>query len=519
MTTESNTPAFCIFVFNEFIRLMSFKEVNRLRKSGKIEEAFQMATADLKKEPENIWAKRAMSWVCYGRAKRVVENNDTAGFLTQLEQISKLDLPSDETMLADSMAWQIGKLLYRSKADSIYLDKLFNLIKNMPFSKPKEQYSFMLKAFGKYADEWDGFTDFVEWWDLSNLQDADYVEFVTEKGNKIPSTAEMIYVKISKKLLLKPYDREAIKKFIPKIAKVAGEHKNMQYPPYYHAKLLIALGDKQHFLEAFLPFARKKKRDFWVWDLMSEAYESDSAEYFSCLCKSLACGAPDKFTVNVREKLAGAFVARNMLPEAKYEYNKIIEVRQKEGWPLTQKHNEWPAFPWWQHTTVAKSNADIYESNKQTAMSLLFADTPEEILCVESVNNQKSIINFVVSMQKHGFTSYKGFDVKPKAGDVLAVRFAEKPDEKSSFYKVLSVRKTDQVPPPEIYKKTGGRLRIKPGNSFGFVNDVFFPSGLIEKNELKNNDAVEFVALLTHNRKKKDRGWKAIKILNIHKEK
>ncbi len=491
---------------------MSFKEVNSLRKSGDLEEAFQMATADLQEEPENIWAIRAIGWVYYEFSKKAVENDDKADFLNHLEKIKILKLPPGETMLADSLAWQIGKLLYRNRINPSHLDRLFKLIKDLPFSKPKEQYSFMIKAFGKYALEWDGFLDFVEWWDLSNFQDADYVEFVTEKGNKIPSTVESVYIKVSKNLLVKPYDLDAIRAFLPKIAKVANTYKNMQYPPYYHAKLLIALGDKQHFMEAFLPFARKKKNDFWVWDLMGEAYVHGSTEYFSCLCKSLACGAPDKFIINVREKLASVFVARKMLPEAKHEYNKIIETRKKEGWPLTKKHQDWPSQHWWQQTTAARSNTGIYESNGQTAMSLLFANTPEEILCVEFVNPEKSVINFVVSKQKYGFTSYRGLNIKPKAGDVFAVRFADKTDDKSSFYKLLSISETDKVPPAETYKKTEGLLQIRPGNSFGFVNNIFVPPQLVKKHELQNGASIKGIALQTYNSRRREWGWGLIAI-------
>ena len=61
---------------------MSFKEVNILRKSGDIKEAFQMATADLQNEPDNIWYKRAMGWVYYEFVKKAVENKDYDEFIT-----------------------------------------------------------------------------------------------------------------------------------------------------------------------------------------------------------------------------------------------------------------------------------------------------------------------------------------------------------------------------------------------------------------------------------------------------
>jgi hypothetical protein len=492
---------------------MSFKEVNSLRKSGSLEEAFQMATADLQNEPNDIWSKRAMGWVYYEFVKKAVEINNITDFLVHVGEINALKLPEDETMLSDSLAWQIGKLLYANKLAEPDLNKLFELIKTLSFSYPANQYSYMMKAFSKHGLEWNGYLDFVEWWGLSNFQQDDFVEFITEKGNKIPSTVESVYIKISKKLLIQPYNLDTIRVFVPKIAKVAIEYKKMQYPPYYYAKLLIALGDKKNFMQAFLPFARKKQKLFWVWDLMSNVFETDSKEYFSCLCKALSCGAPDKFTINVREKFAKVLGIRNMLPQAKYEYIKILETRKNEGWVLNEKHFGWLKDIWWDKTEASDSNTSLYNNNIEEAMLLLNADTPEDIVCVEHVNNDKKIINFVVSKNKYGFASYSSFNIKPKTGDVFAVRFEEKIDNKSNFYKVITINNTKNQPSSEIHRNIEGNLEIMPGNSFGFVNNVYVPPQLIEKYKLVNSAFIKGIAINKYQNGHKDWKWSVIKIL------
>jgi len=40
---------------------MLFEKINELRKSGKLDEALEMAILDLEREPENIWIKRAIA--------------------------------------------------------------------------------------------------------------------------------------------------------------------------------------------------------------------------------------------------------------------------------------------------------------------------------------------------------------------------------------------------------------------------------------------------------------------------
>ena len=44
---------------------MSSKEVTQLRKEGKLDEAFMLALENYNKEPDNIWNKRALSWIYY----------------------------------------------------------------------------------------------------------------------------------------------------------------------------------------------------------------------------------------------------------------------------------------------------------------------------------------------------------------------------------------------------------------------------------------------------------------------
>lgn len=492
---------------------MSFQEVNRLRKARQLEEALQLASEDLQSEPENIWSKRALGWVYYEFAKKTVEENNINGFLIHVEEIKDLNLPQGETMLNDSLAWQIGKLLYANKLEEHHLNKLFKLIKNLSFTQPCDQYSFMIKAFNKYGLEWDGFLDFVEWWDLSNFQQEDFVEFITDRGQKLPSAAESIYINISKKLLVKPYNFDAIRSFIPKIAGVSEQHTNMQYPPYYHAKLLIALGDKQNFMKAFLPFARKKQKNFWVWDLMSEVLDINSKEYLSCLCKSLMCGAPDKFTINVREKLAEALIHKKQYPEAKYELKAIIDTRTKEAWTLKQKHQDWKNYPWWNSSADLKDNFNLYKNNVSIAKDLLFSDIEEELLVVERVNREKTVLNFIVSKQKHGLIFYGKHTIKPTIGEVYAVRFKnDNKPKKSSFYQILSIRPSEQKPPDEICKQIQAKVIIKTGNSFGFIERAYVPAPIIKKYELIDGEMVKARVIQSFNNKHKTWGWLVISI-------
>jgi len=491
---------------------MSFQEVKKLRQEGKLNEALTIATNDFDSDKENIWNKRSLGWVYYAKLKQAEESNNLKEFLVQLKNINQLELPKEEAMIFNSCAWQIGKILFNNQElNPDYITNIFESIKQFEFTKPDDAYSFLLKGFKKHAHYWREFISFTEWWGMNNFQEEDYTNFVTDKGRSLPSLVESVYIAIAK-YLLEIKDLEKIKTFIPLISKISDAYENMQYPPFYYAKLLLAIGDKEHFFDAFLPFAKKKQSSFWVWSLMSEVFDKNSEEYFSCLCRAASCNAPDKFTGDVREKLGNYFLSKNMFPEAKYEYLKLIESRNKEGWPLKDKHLSWQLFSWWNSTEATRSNKSIYEKNNAIAESLLFSNIPQELIIVERVNKEKSIINFIATKIKYGFTSYKNFKINPQVGDTFAVRFVEKKNKNPNFYKCYTLVKSDQKPPVEIYKEITGTLKIINGNTFGFINNIYIPPQIIRKYDLKNNAKLNAIALQSYNTKKEKWDWRVIKI-------
>ena len=71
---------------------MSFKEVKKLRESGDLQGAYELATSDLEQNPSDVWSKRALAWVIYYYLK---ENSSKANFdvcIKYLEEIIDLEL-------------------------------------------------------------------------------------------------------------------------------------------------------------------------------------------------------------------------------------------------------------------------------------------------------------------------------------------------------------------------------------------------------------------------------------------
>jgi hypothetical protein len=77
---------------------------------------------------------------------------------------------------------------------------------------------------------------------------------------------------------------------------------------------------------------------------------------------------------------------------------------------------------------------------------------------------------------------------------------------------VYSIYKTEQTPSENIIKTVERDITIRPGNSFGFVNNIFVSGDLINKNNLKNNQTVKLISVLSFNKKKKTWGWKGVRV-------
>ena len=80
-----------------------------------------------------------------------------------------------------------------------------------------------------------------------------------------------------------------------------------------------------------------------------------------------------------------------MKPKRKY---KSISNKRKAQWKLPNQIINGQNKEWYKSATVKKDNQDLY-SNHIKQREILFQDIPEEIVAVEFVNENKSMLNFV----------------------------------------------------------------------------------------------------------------------------
>jgi hypothetical protein len=502
---------------------MSFKEIKELRQAGKLDEALQLANQALELEPDNIWNKRAAAWVYYDFLKKHSQPDSFNEFKENLIKIKDLQLPEDEKMVFDNCAWQVGSLVFGlQKIDHVDYSKindLFKIIKEFHFTKPSEAYSFIYKAFHKGYQNWSSYRNFAGWWNFENFRSEDYLE-EEFKGKKVMSIVEQAYIAYSKKLLEgelidsfgqnRSLDKAKIQSFLSKLDAIIEKNPSYQYPPYFKVKLLLALGSDENILSEFLPFARQKRNDFWVWELIAEIFSENTEIQFACYCKALSLKTPEDFLVKLRQTFAGMLVERQKYNEARTEIQRVISTREKHEWKLSNQIIQWTEQDWYKNATPQKDNKDLYSKHVKKAEEILFQDIPEEIIAVEFINENKNILNFVKDKQKFGFFKYSHQLEHPKIGQLLKVRFNG--EGQDGFYKILSVKKADPNLTSDAIKAFEGTLKVIPPHNFGFLNDVFLEPRMIQEKNLKDGQTLTVKAILSFNKKKKEWGWKAIEI-------
>ncbi len=502
---------------------MSFKKIRELRQSGKLEEAMQMALQALDTEPDDIWNKRSAAWVYYDYLKKYARPDTYSLFRENLIRIKDLQLPEEENMVFDNCGWQIGSMVFslqkNEPVDYTKLNELFAIIREFHFTKPSEVYTLLYKAFHKGYQNWSEFLAFADWWDLDNLRSEDYLK-EEYQGKKIMSVAEQAYIAYSRKLLEgvqsvsaghdRNADRQKIELFLPKLDRIIEKHPEYQYPPYFKAKLLLAMGSDENALNAFLPFARQKRNDFWVWEVMAEIFSEDKSIQFECYCKALSLKTPEDFLVKIRQKFAEMLIERKMFSEAKTEIQKVISIRVKQEWGIPNQITHWTEQSWYSSASAKKDNQDLYSSHLRKAEEILFQDIPEEIIVVEFVNESKNMLSFVKNKRKYGFFNYSGYLTGPHIGDLVKVRFSG--DGQDNFFKVLTAKKAESKLTSEAIKNFEGTLKIIPPQNFGFIGDIFIEPKLLQATILKGGESVKGRAILSFNKKKNEWGWKAIEI-------
>lgn len=500
---------------------MNYSEIMSLRKEGNILMAYENAQELLAKFPDDMWAKRAMVWCVYDLVKENASFENREAFMEKMQEMYDLTVGTDESMVVNNTAWCILRLLKDCKRHDFvqaeYFDTLFRSVREMPWGKGTKEYSILMKAFLEIRNEWFGFASFCEWWGLDNFMPEDYEKEVYN-GRSTMALAERVYVAYSKSLLAQSEQEinchESMEVMVDCLSRAIESHPEYQYPLYYKAKLLMALGNNERAVECLKPFVMKKQNDFWVWQLLGEAASEDSTR-FSCYCKALLCNAPEEMIVALRFTMAKEMENRGLYNLAKAEVLRVMETYRNNQWRSKAEIDSKSQESWWT-TAIPATNRelrDFYNENKEEAEQYLFADMPDVAIMVTYVNEERGIAHAVTADKKDCFFRYSRLRMfrrnAPRKYSVYVLRVEE--IEEGRPLNVLAIKNDDGTYKERFVRSFEGSLVRREGQDFGFVNhEIYIPRNLIGTRS--NGDHVRGEAIEVLNRRRNTWGWQAISI-------
>ncbi len=521
---------------------MTQAEVKSLRDQQRYEEAAKLSRQLLQEQPTDIWRRRSHAWSLYYLVKKKAQSGEKDSALSYLAEFDQLAIPADDALVHEkityfrqaiqagyvevqtlirqehytealrlqirqnpadpqSVAWTLYYLLRQQNKlaqpdSSLVHTALASVYPDTPRSRQLVDKLILIQLVRLPVGTWSArpISAYLEHLGLfDSLEEEDY-QPATVADKTIPSLAERLFIAYSKALLREKAPTEKIQAFLSQtVAPLLEPHAHMLYVPYFKAKLLLATGSPEEGMAAFLPFARKKQREFWVWQVLAEFHEDQPELHLACLCKALACKTRPEFLSGIKERIIPVLVRAGEGDWAKSELDSLLEVRQKKEWGLRSAHRQMLHERWYTGgKTVAL--ASQYAGHLRAAEELLRPPArPAETLTivVTQLNPSKKVFSFVTPDRRAGFAAYPASPPEAGAAYVVQGSFSE------SFFHLRSMETLEDPGQglAEIRKTVGGKFSQSKDQTFGFVGQVFVSPATIASSGLRHGDVVQGIAV------------------------
>lgn len=494
---------------------MSGKEIKELRIQGRLEDALEMAVSEFQNASDNIWCKRNLAWVYAEMIKQKAECGNVDEVAEIWKNLVDLGILKDEAMLSNALCWYLRTLL--SKVESLcsqdeigeVVQRVLGLAQTLNPEKPGKAYSVLAKAFYRLRKKWYGFTNFMDWWGWENFLSDDY-QCEVFNGKKMPiSLAEGCYIAYAKDVMGKG-DEKLIKEFLPKLENMNRKYPEMSYIGYYMGKLMLKLGQKgEKALEIIIPFVRKKKSEFWTWQLMAEALAGDREKYIACLLRAVHCKTVEHFLVKIYDTLLHEALYEKDYVGCTYYINKFVKVKKQLQVSVPSEIEKLMKCDWF-GVGRGKSKFDEIDYMRITD-ELLMNDLPEYVAVVVFVNEEKQMASIIWGKQCVGFFCYRNLLENVEVGQLLCMRWEKCGGD--GFLKAFTVRIAENVrPDSSFWKEVEGEAMFVGKNGVCFLkcgHEMFFvPKALAGSMRIQSGVKYKAEIIYDFDKKKNRWGWR-----------
>lgn len=492
--------------------MANVKDITTMCKAGQVQQAYELAKADLAAMPTDVWTQRAVGWALYYMIKSDSETGDYARLLEHIDELKSLDqlTIANDSMIFDNVQFQIANFIKNrihltDIEASSKLSVLFSKLKDYEF-KPSRGHSFLLQTILKF-ENWPEIADFFDWWNLDNLTQEDYTPYINQKGQKMMTLAERAFIANSK-ALLRLNDLGRIEEFLPKLDNLMNNHKEMMYPGYFYGKLLLALGSNgDEALKVIIPFARKKATEFWVWQLLSDIFTNEEEKQLACLLRAVHCRTQETFLGKVHIKLATLYIKRGLLNSARFHIDVVTRCYASQGWRLPNEIDCWIHQPWINSTTPNHKDPIDYMS----ITDAILCDGVEESIAVVTYVEQNTHNSFIIYGKEK--RTVQKFRFKVNVGKTLRLHYITDSEGRMKVLSSMSVHLPSDL---DYAKCVEGKIEKRDDKEFAFLKSgsvkCFVSSNIVRKYDLKNGDKVKSLIVYDYNKKKEAWNWVCVNI-------
>ena len=431
-----------------------------------------------------------------------------------------LALMADFPMGADarwreSVGWSVCRFMLRHKPETLPLTDLAGLVRQVRDFVPTEPCllrSVWWKALLRHQKtglDWLGLVAQHGWEGGFRPEDEEPETFGEGKTTRplLEGLVQAVAKQLLNSIVLTP---EKTAPWLDRLTDLATRHPDWDFLPYYHARLLLRTDRPAEAMAVFLPFARQKRRDFWVWSLLAELVLP--RQQGACLARALSQHTPDAFLVKVRQRAAAWLVGQGRWAEARAEIDRLVQTRQTNQWPVPTEVQRWMNDD---HYTQAETvtPGQWCAALLPEADALLWADCPDVVALITAVDPAGARATAVIDGQTTTNVPVGRFGLCPAVGDRLRLRYTKRQKNGRCTLTIHAAAATEAPPTDARTQTVRGPLRRVAGKGFGFVNGVYVGADLLASTAESLADAlVRVEAVQAWDTVKQKMGWRAFRI-------
>jgi hypothetical protein len=461
--------------------VQTFKEITRLRKSGQIEEAWNLGVTEVKAHPNDNYLKGSFFWVCYDYLKPIQEKiqaraNTSSNYRPFDDELERINF------LLDWVIWL-----------------------NLPYGG--FEYPRLMFLFRKNLEFFPKLVHMLAEGQENIFSDEDKQPFMGEHGElsslMLGSARQLAkaWLDFGQEYSL---DVDAVLRFLDISRNQCNDKKNKIWLDYDEAKCLIRAGRYDAARKFLIPVLKKKSRESWAWGALAASYMREDRDVaIKLFAEGISHARDEVFALKLLKGIAPLLASAGKTQEASMCLQRAVVCYEKNGWRLKQDIQTLTEQPWYDASCDTTKIKAFINSAKQGADQYLYGELSEKVGMVVNLHQSGQGCHIYIKAGVVISTPFAIFNgKKPKLVDYVSVKYTD--DGQGMQPKIVEVTLPQDIPGVEHYE---GDLRVAPGG-FGFVDDTFIPPSLI-KSEYAGLK-VKVLRFQDINKTKNKLGWKAV---------